>query len=71
MSNSLDVRNQRFPYFLRRGAHFRKKIRHGALSSPLYQRHLCVYLAVLPNCIFQVVSIFSYSKSTNYFSNSK
>ena len=37
---------QRFPYFLRRGALFRKEIRHGALASPLYQRHLCEYLAV-------------------------
>jgi hypothetical protein len=25
----------------------------------------------LPNCIFQVVSLLLYSKSTNYFSNSK
>ena len=25
----------------------------------------------LPNCIFQVVILLSYSKSTNYFSNSK
>jgi len=37
---------QRFPYFLRRGALFRREIRHGALSSPLYQRYVCAYLAV-------------------------
>jgi len=37
---------QRFPYFLRRGALFRTEIRRGALSSPLNQRHVCAYLAV-------------------------
>jgi hypothetical protein len=36
---------QRFPYFLRRGALFRKEIRRGALSSHLNQRHVCAYLA--------------------------
>ena len=43
---------QPFPYFLRRGALFRREIRHGALSSPLYQRHVCAYLAVFSELCF-------------------
>ena len=43
---------QRFPFFLRRGALFRREIRHGALSSPLYQRHVCAYLAVFSELYF-------------------
>ena len=46
------VLRQRFPYFLRRGALFRREIRHGALSSPLYQRHICAYLAVFSELYF-------------------
>jgi len=46
--------DQRFPYFLRPGALFRSEIRHGALSSPFYQRHVCAYLDFfLHNCIFK------------------
>jgi len=37
---------RRFPYFLRRGVLFRREIRHGILSSPWHQRHVCAYLAV-------------------------